>query len=159
VLLELTLLTMALLASCVAIQSVGTVILIRWLDRHSRAVEAPTPRRGIDLLVRLFMQIVLLHLLQISLWALAYWAGGQLPSIESATYFSIVTYTTVGFGDLVLGPPWRMMAGIESLTGIILLGWSTAFVFAVLNEMYAHWRQRELPPRTRPDGGTRAGRA
>ena len=143
---ELTLVTVALLAACVAIQSVGTVTMIHWLDRHSDAVELPTPRRGIDLLVRLFLGIVLLHLIQMSLWAVVFWGGGQLPTLETAIYFSVASYTTVGFGDVVLGPVWRVMAGIESLTGMVLLGWSTAFVFAVLNRMYEHWRHGEAPP-------------
>jgi Ion channel len=56
-------------------------------------------------------------------------------------YRPISTYTTVGFGDVVLGPGWRVLAGIEGLTGLMLVGWSTAFVFAIVNRMYEHWRQ------------------
>src|SRR6266403_940532 len=56
-------------------------------------------------------------------------------------YFSLATYTTIGFGDVVVGPGWRVLAGIEGLTGILLVGRSTAFVFAVVNRMYEHWRQ------------------
>jgi Ion channel len=55
-------------------------------------------------------------------------------------YRPISTYTTVGFGDVVLGPGWRVLAGIEGLTGLMLVGWSTAFVFAIVNRMYEHWR-------------------
>ena len=69
-----------------------------------------------------------------------FWRAHELPTLETAVYFSLVTYTTIGFGDVVLGPGWRVLAGIEGLTGIILIGWSTAFVFAVVNRMYEHWR-------------------
>jgi hypothetical protein len=64
-----------------------------------------------------------------------------VPNVETALYFSLATYTTIGFGDVVVGPGWRVLAGIEGLTGILLIGWSTAFVFAVVNRMYEQRRQ------------------
>ena len=138
---NLALIAVAMLAACVLVQSSGMVVLIRWLVRVRSAVESPSVARRIGLLLRLFMLVVLLHLVQVVLWALVFWGARQVPTLETAVYFSIITYTTVGFGDIVLGPPWRLLAGIEGLTGIILVGWSTAFVFAVVNHMYEHWRQ------------------
>ena len=138
---NLALIAVAMLAACVLVQSSGMVLLIRWLVRVRDAVESPSVARRIGLLLRLFMLVVLLHLVQVVLWALVFWGARQVSTLETAVYFSIITYTTVGFGDVVLGPPWRLLAGIEGLTGIILVGWSTAFVFAVVNHMYEHWRQ------------------
>ena len=89
--------------------------------------------------------IVLLHLMQVGLWAAVFWQSGELPTLETAVYFSLVTYTTIGFGDVVLRPPWRLLSGIEGLTGILLIGWSTAFAFAVVSRMYELWRQRHKP--------------
>ena len=66
---------------------------------------------------------------------------GDLVEVGVRLYFSLVTYTTIGFGDVVVGPGWRMLAGIEGLTGILLVGWSTAFVFAVVSRMYVGVRQ------------------
>jgi len=57
-------------------------------------------------------------------------------------YFSLASHTTLGFGDVVLEHGWRVLAGLEGITGILLIGWSTAFMFAVVNRMYEHWRQR-----------------
>ena len=139
---NLALIAVAMLAACVLVQSSGMVVLIRWLVRVRSAVESPSVARRIGLLLRLFMLVVLLHLVQVVLWALVFWGARQVSTLETAVYFSIITYTTVGFGDIVLGPPWRLLAGIEGLTGIILVGWSTAFVFAVVNHMYEHWRQK-----------------
>jgi len=138
---NLALIAVAMLAACVLVQSSGMVVLIRWLVRVRSAVESSSVARRIGLLLRLFMLVVLLHLVQVVLWALVFWGARQVSTLETAVYFSIITYTTVGFGDIVLGPPWRLLAGIEGLTGIILVGWSTAFVFAVVNHMYEHWRQ------------------
>ena len=138
---HLVLIALALLAACVIVQSLGTLAMIHWLARVRRVFESPYVVRRVGLLLGVFTFIVLLHLIQITLWAAVFWGEGELPTLEKAVYFSTTTYTTVGFGDVVLGPGWRVLAGIEGLTGIILVGWSTAFVFAIVNRMYEHWRQ------------------
>ena len=58
-------------------------------------------------------------------------------TFEEAVYFSFVTFTTVGFGDVVLTPGVRLLSGIEALNGIILVGWSTALLFAVVQRTMA----------------------
>src|SRR5262245_25343094 len=136
---RLALLALALLAACVVVQSAGMLLLIHWLARVQNVLESPRASRRAGLLLCLFVAIVLLHLLQVILWAVVFWQARQLPTLETAVYFSLTTYTTIGFGDVVLGPGWRVLAGTEGLTGIILIGWSTAFVFAVVNRMYEHW--------------------
>ncbi len=138
---RLVVLAVALLATCVIVQSVGMLVLIHWLARVRRVLESPSTPRRVALLLRLFLGIVLLHLIQVGLWAVVFWQAQELPNLETALYFSLATYTTIGFGDVVVGPGWRVLAGIEGLTGILLIGWSTAFVFAVVNRMYEHWRQ------------------
>ena len=138
---HLALLALVLLAACVIVQSAGMLLLIHWLARIRYVLESrSTPRRA-GVLLRLFVWIVFLHLMQVGLWAVVFWRARELPTAETAVYFSLATYTTIGFGDVVLGPGWRVLAGIEGLTGLILVGWSTAFVFAVVNRMYEHWRQ------------------
>lgn len=141
----LALLAFALLAACVIIQSLGMLLLIHWLARIRHVLESRSTLRRVALLLRLFVWIVFLHLMQVALWAVVFWETGQLPTAEAAAYFSLVTYTTIGFGDIVLLPYWRVLAGIEGLTGLLLVGWSTAFVFAVVNRMYEHWRQLHDP--------------
>jgi voltage-gated potassium channel len=138
---RLALLALALLAACVIVQIAGMLLLIHWLARVRHILESPRVLRRAGLLLRLFVWIVLLHILQVSLWAVVFWRARELATLEAAVYFSLAAYTTIGFGDIVLGPGWRVLAGIEGLTGLLLLGWSTAFVFAVVNRMYENWRQ------------------
>jgi hypothetical protein len=52
--------------------------------------------------------------------------------VAGAVYFSTITYATIGFSDAELAPPWRLVAAIEGINGILLLGWSTAFFVAVV---------------------------
>ena len=79
--------------------------------------------------------IILLHLTEITGWALLYFWRGAMPDLPSALYFSAVTYTTTGYGDLVLPGEWRLVGGGEALTGILRCGWSTGFVCAVGSRM------------------------
>jgi hypothetical protein len=138
---RLALVALALLAACVIVQSAGMLVLIHWLAGLRQVLESPSAPRRVWLLLRVFLWIVLLHLIQVGLWAVVYWLAHEVPTLETAVYFSLVTYTTIGFGDVVLGPGWRVLAGIEGLTGVLLIGWSTAFVFAIVHRMYEHWKQ------------------
>jgi len=67
---------------------------------------------------------------------LFFWWKKCLPDFESSLYFAVVTYTTVGYGDLVLAKGWRLVAGVEALTGILMCGWSTGFFFIVASRLY-----------------------
>ncbi|SRR6266404_6622617 len=139
---RLALVAFVLLAGCVAVEIAGTLFLVHWLARLRHVIESSSAWRRGALLARLFMSIVVMHLIQVGLWAVVFWEAHELPTFETALYFSLASYTTLGFGDVVLEPGWRVLAGLEGLTGILLIGWSTAFMFAVVNRMYEHWRQR-----------------
>lgn len=76
-----------------------------------------------------------LHALEIWLYAAVYAVSGALGSFEEALYFSTSTYTTIGYGDVVLPRGWRVLGAIEGANGIILLGWSTAFFVSVVGRI------------------------
>lgn len=76
------------------------------------------------------------HILQIWLWAGFYLLFTDLNGLEEALYFSTSTFTTVGFGDLVLDEEWRLTSSFQSANGFILFGWSTAFIFEVMSKLY-----------------------
>jgi hypothetical protein len=84
--------------------------------------------------------LLILHLVEVVIWALAYvliLPGDQLVSFEKAVYFSVVTFTTVGYGDITLiDHDWRVLSGIEGLNGILLVGWTTALLFAVFQRCW-----------------------
>ena len=76
------------------------------------------------------------HPIEITAWALVYAWGGAIAGVQAAAYFSAVTYTTTGYGDLLLPEDWRLVGAIEALTGILMCGWSTGFFFALASRMY-----------------------
>jgi hypothetical protein len=94
------------------------------------------------LFVRLAAFIVFLHLIEIAIWAIFYVWVDAMTDLPSSLYFSAVTYTTTGYGDLVLPPDWRLVGAVEALTGILMCGWSTGFFFAVVERMLADERKR-----------------
>ena len=124
-----------LMALCVALHAGGVMGAMRVFDR-SPALADPHFWRPTWLLIRVASWLVLLHLLEISIWASLYAFGHALPDAHAAFYFSSVTYTTVGYGDLVLPEAWRLIGGVEALTGILMCGWSTGFFFAILSNIY-----------------------
>lgn len=89
------------------------------------------------LLIRVTWLLILIHAAEISVWALGYLWGGCVPDAESAFYFAGVTYTTIGYGDLVLPKPWRILGPVEGLTGILMCGLSAGLFFAVANRIYS----------------------
>jgi len=126
----------SLMAVCVAIHAVGLTLALRWLGGRPAVLEGKfLPATW--MLIRVAGWTLLLHLIEISLWALIYSWTNCMPDLDSAFYFSAVTYTTTGYGDLVLPPAWRMLGAVEALTGILMCGWSTAFSFTVVSRKIA----------------------
>src|SRR5262245_2783221 len=121
---------LVLMATCVVIHASGVTGALRWLRRTPLAGQPFGP--AACRVIRLATWMIVCHLLEICVWALLYWSDAAIPYLESAVYFSAVTYTTTGYGDLVLSREWRLVGGIEALTGILMCGASTAFFFAVL---------------------------
>ncbi len=133
-----------LLAICVAIHAGGVAVALGALRRDP----APSPRLWpwTWAFIRLAGWMVLLHLLEITVWASFYAWRGAMPDMPSALYFSAVTYTTTGYGDLVLPTEWRLVGGVEALTGILMCGWSTGFFFAVVSPMLTSGRGASTQP-------------
>ncbi len=134
----------AILTSCllaaltVCIHAAGIALLLRsWMRMHE---QSPTAFFNITrMLLNMIWWLILLHLTEISLWALFYLWRGCLPNAEAAFYFSGVTYTTIGYGDLVLAKPWRLLAPLEGLVGVLMCGLSMGYFFVVVNRI--HQRQ------------------
>jgi len=131
-----TLFACILVAATVTVHAVGLAVLLRALMRP-HALSRPRFWNVIWLLIRVTWSLILIHVTEITFWALFYLGQGCLPDAESAFYFSGVTYATVGYGDLVLAKPWRMLGPVEGLTGILMCGLSTGFFFAVVSRIYA----------------------
>jgi len=124
-----------LVATTVIIHAAGLGLL---LSHVLRSPEQPDTRFWpvTWLLIRIAWLLILIHLLEIAIWALFFWWEKCLPDLESSFYFSGVTYATLGYGDLLLPKEWRMFGPLEALTGSLMVGLSIAFFFAVLSRKF-----------------------
>lgn len=80
--------------------------------------------------------VFMVNIVQLWIWAIFFLVVGELPDIEAALYFSTTTFTTVGYGDVVLSHDWRLLSSFEAANGMILFGWSTAFIFTIMRTTY-----------------------
>jgi hypothetical protein len=125
-----------LVSVTVIVHAGGFALLLRLLMNARTAL--PTKSWPIVwLLVRITWCLILIHCVEVAIWALFYLWAGCMPDAEAAFYFSGVTYATVGYGDHVLPKPWRMLGAIEGLVGILMCGLSTGLFFAVVSRILA----------------------
>jgi hypothetical protein len=124
-----------LVAITVAVHA-GGLGLVLWMLSPLRGAPPTRPAAVTWLLIRVTWLLILIHVAAITVWALFYWRMECLPDAESAFYFSGVTYTTLGYGDLVLPKAWRILGPIEGLTGILMSGLSASAFFAIVAAVY-----------------------
>jgi hypothetical protein len=86
--------------------------------------------------------LLLLHLIEMTCWAMAFTIVGALPDFETSLYFSLKSYTTVGYGDVTLPVAWRLVGPLEAAVGILMLGWSTGFIVAAVQRIFENRRGR-----------------
>jgi ion channel len=132
-----------IVAVCLLLHVSSIVVLAEWLvDQRSKREGQLHTLGYMVLLITAFSGIILLHMIEIAIWAGFYSQRSLLPDFETCLYFSTTSYTTIGYGDVVLPRAWRMLGGIEGVTGVLLCGLSSAFVFAIVNAMFQMRVQR-----------------
>jgi hypothetical protein len=126
------------------IQCAGIAVLIRWARASiERGVGRLSPLRGAILMIRFSALTIVLHFLQILLWSVFYrWSC--LPSWESSFYFSATSFSTVGYGDIVLPRIWRLLGPVESVAGVLMCGISVSCLFVVATRVIE--RESVNPP-------------
>ena len=129
-----------LVATTVVIHSAGLALVLSHVLHHIVRPEARFwPITW--LLIRIAWWLILVHTLEVAVWAFFFWWEECLPNVESAFYFSGVTYATLGYGDLLLPKEWRMFGPLEALTGSLMVGLSIAFFFAVVSRRFLQGMQ------------------
>lgn len=126
-----------ILGICLFIHITGMVFAGDQLVRRREKIEQRAgPAKVSVLLITVFAFLMLLHMTEACLWAAYYYWRGFFESYETALYFSLKSYSTVGYGDVLLPQNWRLLGTIEGISGVLLCGLSTAFLFAVVNALF-----------------------
>jgi hypothetical protein len=123
----------------VMLHALATTILIAVLTSYSHHLLKRLGRSARPLMVATGACILALkHAVDIALWGVAFWmfGGPQFSDFDEAIYFSSVTYTTLGYGDVVISGRWRGLCGFEAIDGMILFGLSTALLFALVERLW-----------------------
>jgi Ion channel len=73
--------------------------------------------------------------MQVGLWAFVFLLCGEFRDVRTAYYHSAVNFTTLGYGDVLLSPQWRLLGPLEAADGMLLFGVSTAMIFAIIMKL------------------------
>lgn len=121
------------------IHGLGLAAITRFLrpsDDPRRVTHLPPVTvHGIYITILIVLTLFVIHGLEIWLYAVFYLSVGALPDVASALYVSTISYSTVGFNDALIAPDWRIVAAMESIAGVIMLGWSTAYFVRMLGHI------------------------
>jgi hypothetical protein len=119
------------------LQSVGMAILIHWARiRIARGLSGLGPWRASALMIQFTTAMIILHILQILLWA-GFYRWKCIPTWEACFYFSATSYSTVGYGDIVLPRVWRTLGPVESMIGVLMCGLSVSALVAMATRIVA----------------------
>jgi ion channel len=122
---------------CLVIHVTGVVLLGKQLIRlgEKREAKISFASTGI-LLIAVFAVVMMLHVVEATIWAGFYSQAGLFKDFETSLYFSLTSFSTVGYGDVLLPQKWRLLGTIESISGVLLCSLSGAFLFAVVIALF-----------------------
>jgi len=137
---QLLIISIGMISLTVAIHTLGAAF---WLKRLGKRLEY---HASINQLPRLFegilstaIVLLMLHIFEAFLWAVLYLqlpAQAGLKNFHDAFYFSMITFTTLGYGDITLAQEWQLLTGVEGMVGIVVFGITTALLFAVIQKSW-----------------------
>ncbi len=120
----------------VLIHGLGLIVLARFLrlEHHVESSGHAHPSSLRDLAIVLLAILALIGLHGIEIWSYAglYLLIGAIDELREAVYFSTITYGAIGYDDHAMAPDWRLVSAIEGINGIIMIGWSTAFLIRIV---------------------------
>ena len=99
--------------------------------------------------------LLALQVTEVAVWAVFYHARKCFPDFPTAAFFPLVSYSTVGYGNLSLNSERRLLGGVEALTGTLMVGWSTALLLSVVTWIYKRRRRLwQMKPSSRASEST-----
>ena len=126
-----------LLLMTTAIHAGGMRMALHLVRKQEGPIKLQWLRKtNIYLVSGIVLMMFLISLTEVFIWACAYLALNAIEGLERSLYFSMVTFTTLGYGDVLLDEHWRLLASFEAANGIIMFGWTTAIIIAVVQRTY-----------------------
>jgi Ion channel len=147
-------LSLGLLATivCLALQVVASVLAVRYFAHAAKRPPGPTPRGVIFLEFSILMLTLMVgNIVQAAFWALIYMALGAFEDFETALYFSGLTFTSLGYGDVVLGGRVRLIAPLQAANGLMMFGITTGLFIAAFQHAVRKWIEAHRDPTGRAE--------
>ncbi|MGD9343885.1 MAG: ion channel [Desulfuromonadales bacterium] len=119
-----------------AIHACGMLLAMKFSRHRDETGKAYGVCKRILRLSFIVICMFIVSLIEVTAWAAAYLAVDAIEALEKAIYFSMVTYTTLGYGDVLLDENWRVLASYQAANGIIMFGWTTAIVMYAIRQVY-----------------------
>ena len=114
----------------------GMNLVRSYFKRFGSSASLRSMRRTI-LLVVIVAIMLATHYFEITIWALFYFATDMIQNFKAAMYFSVESYTTLGASNITLPGRWQGLEGFEALTAMLMFGWSTAMLVAVVHKVHS----------------------
>ena len=138
-LLEKIVIALSVMFVCTLIHTVFMMSANQVLNRRlARIGSASRPFYRTVLIWQIILWMFLAICIEATIWALVYLADPQitvLPDAQTAFYFSMVTFTSLGYGDIVLTGPMRALSAVQAANGLIIFGWTTALIFYYIQKI------------------------
>lgn len=119
-----------MISMTVIIHTFGLMAVTNVMTRLVARFRMHGHRSRVVAMISVVMGLFVVLAVEIWLWAACYLVIDLLPDLETALYFSIVTFSTIGYGDIVPARDWRVLAALEGINGFLFIGWSTAYLVA-----------------------------
>ena len=125
-----------ILALCSALHLALILFSLVLLNRHAALQRRKfSLQRAARLIGATFLLIVIGHVAQVWGWAVAYRWVGAVEGVEPALYFALSNYTTLGYGDILLGEDLRLFGAFASINGMLIFGVSTAYLVGIIGRV------------------------
>jgi len=128
-----------------AIQVLALVILIGFMVRRLETKPVP-PGVFADFVIICIVLTFLFagHLLQFTTWAVIFVWLGQFTDFETAFYHSVVNFTSLGYGDIVMDEHWRLLGALEAANGVLMFGLTAGSLLSVMNRLFSRHKEADL---------------
>jgi voltage-gated potassium channel Kch len=136
---DLTLIGLGMAILTVIMHALGTGLWVKVLKRYQSWLKIQQGLPALGLLLATAVFLLTLNTLEAIAWATVYWLSpsvAEIYSFERALYFSFITFTTLGYGDITISSDWQLLCGLEAMNGIFLFGWSAALLYAVVQRTW-----------------------
>ena len=119
-----------------AIHTEGMLLAMQRFRMQENEHQQHSHRLRFYLVALVVTWMFIIAVVEIIVWAVTYLIIGAFQGLEPALYFSTVTFTTLGYGDVTLSEQWRLLGAFQAANGILMFGWSTAIVIAAVQRVY-----------------------